>query len=111
MNSIVPSQLIYSELAQADSEFKAIVEIFVNGLPDRLAAIEQALSRCDLQTLRYYAHQLKGSGGGHGYPDITRVAAELESQVVSGAVEQLRDCVDELTQVIQRVRVTPTEQI
>ncbi len=41
--------------------------------------LEQALGENDLNTLATLAHQLKGSGGGHGFPAITAAAKEMEA--------------------------------
>lgn len=98
---------IYSELAQSDADFAEIVELFVDGLVDRLRGMEQALDENDLDRLRRLFHQLKGSGGGHGYPLLTSKAADLEQLAINSQVEQIKAGLEELTQLMGRVKVLP----
>ncbi len=96
---------IPSELVRQDESFADLVQEFLDGLSRRVAEMESALAHGDLQALRRHAHQLKGSGGGYGYPALTERAAELERQA---RVEQLRACqtaMEELKNVVSRVVV------
>ena len=69
---------VVSELAN-DPDMAELVEMFVNELPDRTAAIQKALADQDLEALGRLAHQLKGSAGGYGFPSITDAAKALEA--------------------------------
>ncbi len=74
---------------------------YVDGLPSQVAEIRDMLARRDLNTLRRLVHQLRGSGGAYGFPDITRLATEAEMSIdgktdiseVSKRVEALLDVV------------------
>ena len=101
------SDPIYSELAQSDADFAEIVELFVDGLAARLRSMEEALQNKDLDSLRRLFHQLKGSGGGHGYPLLTSHAADLEQMVINSDIEHIKAGLEELTQVLDRVKVLP----
>jgi len=71
-------RMLISDLAD-DPDLAATVELFVAGLPERVAAIEKALAERDTDTLVHLAHQLKGTGGSHGFAPITEAAEALES--------------------------------
>jgi len=60
-----------------------LVEKFIAYLPDRIESLIKAAQQQDWDTIKDEAHQLKGLGGGYGYPEITRLAAKLEFQVVN----------------------------
>lgn len=64
-----------------DPELASLVDGFVRRLPDRVAALKESLERGDLAALAGFAHQLKGSAGGYGFPDITTAAGALEESV------------------------------
>ncbi len=98
---------IYSELAQHDKDFAEIVQLFVDGLLSRLESMQEALAKNDLQSLRRFAHQLKGSGGGHGYPILTDTASKLEQQAIEGQVDELKTALADLANLIARVKVLP----
>lgn len=101
---------IGSALTAEDPSFADIVMQFVDGLSGRLAIMEQALRTSDLDALRVAAHQLKGSGGGYGYPVLTEEAAKLESLAKSGAVDDCASKLAELKELCSRVVADPTHQ-
>lgn len=98
---------IYSDLAQSDPAFSEIVELFVDGLTQRLDAMQDALQANDMDRLRRLTHQLKGSGGGHGYPMLSQNASELEQQVLQGATGEITRGLDELASLVARIKVLP----
>ncbi len=101
------SDPIYSDLAQSDPAFSEIVELFVDGLTQRLDAMQDALQANDMDRLRRLVHQLKGSGGGHGYPVLSQNASELEQQVLQGAAGEITRGLDELAGLVARIKVLP----
>lgn len=101
-----PEGPIASDLVDEDASFSDIVMDFVNGLDKRLARMDQALNSSDFEDLRIAAHQLKGSGGGYGYPILTERAAELERHAKTSALDDCIKGLDELRQLCARVVVT-----
>ncbi|MBK7642166.1 MAG: response regulator [Planctomycetes bacterium] len=61
-----------------DESFTQLVELFVRELGDDLQALRRHLAEGQLEELARLAHQLKGSCGSYGYPELSRRAAELE---------------------------------
>ncbi len=98
---------IYSDLAQSDPAFSEIVELFVDGLTQRLDAMLDALQANDMDRLRRLVHQLKGSGGGHGYPTLSQNASALEQQILEGATGEIAQGLDELAGLVARINVLP----
>lgn len=97
------SEPIGSELISEDASFADIVMQFVDGLGERLNKMEQAMSAADFESLRVAAHQLKGSGGGYGYPILTERAASLERQAKSKSLDACQTTLDELKQICNRI--------
>ncbi len=77
-----PPDALVSELV--DEDMFDLVEMFVAELPEKVAAIEQAISAQDIATVGTLAHQLKGSAGGYGFPSITDVAKVVETSAKAG---------------------------
>ncbi|MEK6644319.1 MAG: Hpt domain-containing protein [Planctomycetota bacterium] len=73
-----------SELA-GDSEMLELIEMFVDELPARVQALQDAVKENDLAALATLAHQLKGSAGGYGFPWITEAAKALENSTKQAA--------------------------
>jgi HPt (histidine-containing phosphotransfer) domain-containing protein len=88
-----------------DPDMKDIVEQYVIELPTRAAALRQAVDGEDLAKVRVLAHQLKGSAGGYGFPEITAAAAALEREVKGEAPGPLlRDNLERIASLCSRAR-------
>lgn len=62
-----------------DPELASILNDFVAGLSDKIAAMRNSLAGGRFEELQRFAHQLKGAGGGYGYPALTESARSLEN--------------------------------
>ncbi len=56
----------------------ALAEMFLEQLEIRIRELRDACRRGDLDTVRFGTHQLRGAAGGYGFPEISRVAGEIE---------------------------------
>jgi HPt (histidine-containing phosphotransfer) domain-containing protein len=68
---------LYSALA-ADPDLAELVELFVAEVPDRITAIQDAVSHHAWSKVAILSHQLKGAAGSYGFPELSRVARSLE---------------------------------
>ncbi len=68
-----------------DPDMREIVREFAAEAPERAVLLERLLAAGELKDLRTLAHQLKGAGGGYGFPQVTAAAAALEKAVLEGA--------------------------
>ena len=79
-------EAIASEFAN-DPDLASILDTFVEALPEKVAAMRLALGGGQHDELRRLAHQLKGAGGGYGYPSLTEAARALEAAADARDVE------------------------
>ncbi|MFQ5494205.1 MAG: Hpt domain-containing protein [Phycisphaerae bacterium] len=105
-----PENFIGSRLVQEDPSFADIVEEFVEGIKERLTTMDQAIQAGDYDRLRSAAHQLKGSGGGYGYPTLTERAATLEQTAKNGAMDECVKAFSDLKSLCERVVVSTDTQ-
>ncbi|MBX3322630.1 MAG: Hpt domain-containing protein [Phycisphaeraceae bacterium] len=98
-----------------DPEMKELIGLFIQELPQRVAALEQAWNSADLGSLRRLAHQLKGSAAGFGFESIGIAAGELESPLrdrpvqsdaLDGVEHQFRELVALCSHAVAGVRHT-----
>ncbi len=98
---------LVSELAN-EPDLAEILQTFVEELPQRIAALNDALGREDYQTIARLAHQLKGAAGGYGFPSITEVAAQLEkTAALQRDLSKLATEINELAVLCGRARARP----
>ena len=93
-----------------DPDMLEIVVEFAGELPQRIEDLEARLAEGDMAQLQVLAHQLKGAGGGYGFPQITEVAASLEQCLKDGAdAATVKDRCDALCETLRAVEV-PEQQ-
>ncbi len=66
-----------------DPDMSELVTEYVGSMPQRLNSILSAYERCHREQLIRIVHQLKGSGGGYGFPQLTAAADKLEQRLLS----------------------------
>jgi PAS domain S-box-containing protein len=95
--------LLRSELAE-DPEMAPFLPGFLAVLPEKVAALASLRRRTDLEELRRVLHQLKGSGGMYGFPQITDSAAEAERRVKEQEpLQAVQAAVEELVRLVRSV--------
>jgi HPt (histidine-containing phosphotransfer) domain-containing protein len=98
---------IRSEFA-ADPDLADLVVEFVTSLHEHAAALREAFDQGDRASIVRRSHQIKGSGGGYGFPQIgvSAGAVELAARALQGdrGLESLRASVDELIDLCTRAR-------
>ena len=76
-----PIRSVYED----DPDMFEIVREFAAELPARIAKLEAHIAAGEMRELQTLAHQLKGAGGGYGFPQVTELAASLEQALKTGA--------------------------
>jgi CheY-like chemotaxis protein len=97
------SNVLRSEFA-TDQEMLDVLNEFVSGLPEQVKKLNDLVEQGNLDELRRAVHQIKGAGGGYGFPTLTQCAAAAEQSIkaASGA-ETVNAQVRELIQMIRSV--------
>lgn len=89
---------------EGDPDMAELVEMFVAELPQRVEAIVVAYRSGEADSIKRYAHQLKGASAGYGYPSIGDAAARVESffRTASGSnASALQACERDLRELIE----------
>ena len=76
-----PAEPLRSEYVH-DADMVEPVQFFLAELEERVSSMMRAWQRGDRELLRRIALQLKGAGGGYGFPAITDAAARLERSLL-----------------------------
>ena len=101
------TETLYSTLG-GDPDLRDIVEMFVDEMPDRTAALLQRIDAGDWEGLRRLAHQLKGAAGSYGFEPITHLAARVEDALrESRPKPEIRRLADELIELCDRAQAGP----
>lgn len=91
---------------------RIIADLVPGYLAARRSEIEEIRSRIesrDLETLRVIGHQLKGSGQGYGFREITLLGAQIEDAARVGDFRTVGEAADRLENYIHSVTVVTEE--
>ena len=78
-----------------DPDMAEIIEMFIDGLSDRIESITTAFEDRNFTTVSGIAHQLKGAAGGYGYPSLSELAFEVEHLAKQNADDaQIEEALD-----------------
>ncbi|MBX3357868.1 MAG: Hpt domain-containing protein [Phycisphaeraceae bacterium] len=73
-----------------DPDMSEIIALFVDEMPQRLADMRKRWESQQLDELKRLAHQLRGAGGGYGFPAIGAAAGRLE-EILKAMVDRGAD--------------------
>jgi len=100
----VPEPKPASPADTAAQAMKQAVTGFVGRLPARVDALLERLAAGDVAELARLTHQLKGVGGGYGFPTLTTSAGNAEAVLkASNDMERIRVAVDELVALMRGI--------
>jgi signal transduction histidine kinase/DNA-binding NarL/FixJ family response regulator len=94
----VTSALLEEEDGMAD-----LVSRFVERLPQILESLAAALGESNWAELKRIAHDLKGTGGGYGYPQLSTLAARLEFEILKQDAAAAGERIGELRELVARI--------
>lgn len=75
---------VLSEFAD-DPDFAELLELFAASVADWRRELPELFAAADFTSLKVRAHQIKGSAGGYGFPELSTRAAGLEQACAAGA--------------------------
>ena len=97
-----PGPPLLSDYAD-DPDMLELVEMFVNEMPQRVSAIEEAVNSSNRASIANLAHQLKGAAGGYGFGVITEAAAIVETEARSQKqMDELQRSINDLLSLCRR---------
>ncbi len=98
-------QPIHSELLHKDSVINDLLQDFIEELSRMLTNIKMAFVSEQWQDMRETVHDLKGMGGGFGYPQLSELADALENSLKEEKFSEIRTLLNELDIMCKRIYI------
>ena len=95
---------VRSEFA-ADPDFRELLEEFAVAMPVRRDGLMDAHRSAAYDLLQSRAHQLKGAGGGFGFPRLSELAADLEQACRGRNPEKIAETLEAVVSYLNRITV------
>lgn len=92
-------------IVTVDAQIAALVPRFLAHRAADVDTIRGALAGADFETIRVAAHGMKGSGGGYGFPEISRLGAAMEEGARQRDAAAIAALVASLEEYLGRIEV------
>lgn len=97
------SKLLTSNLLHDEPELIDLINKFMKRLPVMQDAINQAHSEGKEEELSGLIHQMKGVGGGYGYPMLTELCARMEFQLENQDSKNVSTLIGEFNLMVKKI--------
>ena len=97
---------ILSSLLNEEPDLVELVQMFTKRLPEYVNKIKTAITDNDWPTAALVSHQLKGNGGGYGFPMVSEIASKIELQIENKDYPSVEHLVEELESICGRICAT-----
>jgi len=82
-------------------EWAEMQEMYINHTSKELAKIQEDFDNMEMDSLRTFGHNIKGSGGMYGFDEVTRLGAEIEASAKANDREKIKFLLTELSNFLK----------
>ena len=94
---------IYSALIQEEPRFEDLLYNFIDSLRQMEKQIIKTFRNNEFYALAQVIHDLKGTAGGFGYPELTKLAEEIEIRIKEKNYQEIEDLLEMLEVMCERI--------
>ena len=80
-----------------DDEWAEMQEMYINYTSKELAKIQGDIDTIEIDSLRTFGHNIKGSGGMYGFGEITDLGAEIEASAKVNDRSKIKSLLEDLS--------------
>ena len=84
-----------------DDEWAEMQEMYINHTSKELAKIQGDIDTVEIDLLRTFGHNIKGSGGMYGFEEVTNFGSEIEVSAKANDRNKIKTLLDELSSFLQ----------
>ncbi len=92
-------------LIKVDADLEDLIPGFLENRQEDIKEIEAAVDRGDYEKIKLLGHSMKGSGGGYGFEEITRLGAIIEESAGTGDSKMILESISSLKEYLSKVKV------
>ena len=80
-----------------DDEWAEMQEMYVNHTSKELDIIKENIDTVEIDSLRTFGHNIKGSGGMYGFGEVTNLGTEIEASAKANDRSKIKSLLEELS--------------
>ncbi|OQX61419.1 MAG: Hpt domain-containing protein [Desulfococcus sp. 4484_241] len=92
-------------VVKVDADLEDLIPGFLENRRDDIAQIKRLLDEGDYEKIARLGHSMKGSGGGYGFDEITRIGGMIEQLAMGRDMDGVRRQLESLSDYLDRVEV------
>jgi CheY-like chemotaxis protein len=96
-------RMLTSDLLAEDPDLIDLIDKFMRRLPEMQSAINQSYNDKNWEVFSGLIHQMKGVGGGYGYPMLTDLCANLEVQLKNQSMDNVAKLMNEFNELAEQI--------
>ena len=82
-------------------EWAEMQEMYIAHTSKELAKIQEDLDNMELDSLRTFGHNIKGSGGMYGFDEVTHLGTEIEASAKADDRDKIKSLLTELSNFLK----------
>ena len=90
---------------KVDKDLEDLIPGFMQRRREDVASIRASLSAGDMDKVRITGHSMKGTGGGYGFDELSRIGSKLEKAAQAGDADAISSLVTLLEDYLDKVVV------
>lgn len=95
--------MLTSGILDDEPDLIDLIDKFISRLPGMWDSIRQAHKVQDEEEFLRLIHQMKGVGGGYGYPVLTELCSQIEFQTENQNHEKVIELMEEFNLMVDRI--------
>jgi HPt (histidine-containing phosphotransfer) domain-containing protein len=92
-------------VVKVDPDLEDLIPGFLSNRANDLAALREALTSGNYQSIQSIGHSLKGVGGGYGFTGMSEIGAAIETAAKQQSLEDLQGLIDRFASYLDAVEV------
>ena len=100
----VDASPILSDLLEEEPGMASLIKSFIEQLPDMVSSLKSALKSGDDELFKKTAHNLKGMGGGFGFPQISDLGGRIEFEFAKEDAAAITKSIEEVESLLARIQ-------
>ncbi len=101
----VRPSVIHTNVVQVEEGMEDVVPGYLAKRRAEVSFYREALGRNDFDSIRKFAHKMKGTGAGYGFPMLTELGSAMEKAAMDSDAVPLQNCIEQLAVYLETVEL------
>ena len=93
-----------------DEDLEDLIPGFLENRQQDIVTINEQLESSDLSEIQRLGHSMKGSGGGYGFDEISKIGKAIEEAAEKGNTAEIAKMTSYLSQYLSDVKIVYQEE-